>query len=188
MKICVVGAGGIGGLIAARLAQAGEEVSVIARGPHLAAIRADGLTLMEEDGRHATSRVLATDKISDVGRQDLVILGMEHPSQPDGEIFAIRKTIGGGTIRRCEAYARVNAASAATSGLHAPREDSLRSRGALLGQDYLLRRLATRIKLSGSVGLLGRVTRVRPAMRLSRDLGLAFGRHARADKRLLELG
>lgn len=77
MKICVVGAGGIGGLIAARLAQAGEEVSVIARGPHLAALRADGLTLMEEDGRHATSRVLATDKISDVGRQDLVILGMK---------------------------------------------------------------------------------------------------------------
>ena len=45
MKITIYGAGAIGGYIAALLAQAGEEVSVIARGPHLAAIKANGLTL-----------------------------------------------------------------------------------------------------------------------------------------------
>ena len=47
MKICVVGAGGIGGLLAAKLAHAGEDVTVIARGPHLAAISDKGLTLIE---------------------------------------------------------------------------------------------------------------------------------------------
>ncbi len=77
MKICVIGAGGIGGLLAARLALAGEDVTVIARGPHLAAIRARGLTLVEEDGRQATLRVVATDKINEVGPQDLVVLGMK---------------------------------------------------------------------------------------------------------------
>jgi 2-dehydropantoate 2-reductase len=77
MKICVVGAGGIGGLLAARLAQSGEEVTVIARGPHLAAIRANGLTLIEEDGRENTSRIAATDKITEAGPQDLVVLGMK---------------------------------------------------------------------------------------------------------------
>jgi 2-dehydropantoate 2-reductase len=77
MRICVVGAGGIGGLLAARLAQSGEDVTVIARGPHLAAIRADGLKLIEEDGRETVSRVAATDKITDVSPQDLVVLGMK---------------------------------------------------------------------------------------------------------------
>jgi 2-dehydropantoate 2-reductase len=77
MKICVVGAGGIGGLLAARLAQSGEDVTVIARGPHLAAIRAGGLKLIEEDGRESVSRIAATDKILEVSPQDLIILGMK---------------------------------------------------------------------------------------------------------------
>jgi len=77
MKICVVGAGGIGGLLAARLAQSGDDVTVIARGPHLAAIRANGLTLLDENGHQKTSRIRATDRMSEVGSQDLVILGMK---------------------------------------------------------------------------------------------------------------
>lgn len=77
MKICVVGAGSIGGLLAARLQQSGEEVSVIARGPHLAAIKANGLTLIEEDGREIVARVAATDTLAEAGPQDLVILGMK---------------------------------------------------------------------------------------------------------------
>jgi len=76
MKICVIGAGAIGGLLAARLAHAGEEVSVVARGAHLAAIRANGLTLQEEGGEF-TERVFATDKISEIGAQDLIVLGMK---------------------------------------------------------------------------------------------------------------
>lgn len=77
MKICVIGAGGIGGLLAARLAQSGQDVIVIARGAHLRAIQANGLTLIEEDGRETASRVAATDKISEAGPQDLVILGVK---------------------------------------------------------------------------------------------------------------
>ena len=49
MKVCVVGAGAIGGYMAVRIAQAGHDVSVIARGAHLAAIRAHGLKLIEAD-------------------------------------------------------------------------------------------------------------------------------------------
>ena len=45
MRICIYGAGAIGGLLGARLARAGAEVSLIARGPHLAAMRERGLTL-----------------------------------------------------------------------------------------------------------------------------------------------
>lgn len=77
MKICVVGAGAIGGLLAAKLQQAGEEVSVIARGPHLAAIKSSGLKLIEESGREIVAQVRATDRIAEAGKQDLVILGMK---------------------------------------------------------------------------------------------------------------
>ena len=77
MRICVVGAGAIGGLLAAKLQQAGDQVSVIARGPHLAAIKANGLKLIEEDGSEVVARVTATDKIAEAGQQDLVILGMK---------------------------------------------------------------------------------------------------------------
>jgi 2-dehydropantoate 2-reductase len=76
MKICVVGAGAIGGLVAARLARADESVSVIARGAHLAAILEYGLSLIEE-GRESAVRVKASDRIAGVGQQDLIILGMK---------------------------------------------------------------------------------------------------------------
>lgn len=77
MKICVVGAGAIGGLLAAKLQHAGEDVSVIARGPHLAAIKSSGLKLVEETGDEIVAPVRATDKIAEAGQQDLVILGMK---------------------------------------------------------------------------------------------------------------
>ncbi len=77
MRICVVGAGAIGGLLAAKLQQSGDQVSVIARGPHLAAIKANGLKLIDEDGSELVATVAATDKIAEAGQQDLVILGMK---------------------------------------------------------------------------------------------------------------
>lgn len=76
MRICVIGAGAIGGLLAAKLADAGEDVSVIARGPHLAAISANGLKLIEGD-KETVARVKASSRIADVGEQDLIILGMK---------------------------------------------------------------------------------------------------------------
>ncbi|MBI3525012.1 MAG: 2-dehydropantoate 2-reductase [Betaproteobacteria bacterium] len=77
MKICIVGAGAIGGLLGVKLAQAGEDVTLIARGPQLAAIRANGMKLVEEDGSESVVRTKATDRIAEAGSQDLVILGMK---------------------------------------------------------------------------------------------------------------
>ncbi len=76
MKICVVGAGAIGGYMAVRLANAGHEVSAIARGPHLAAIRANGMTLVEGDERQVAS-MTATDRIADLDAQDVVLLALK---------------------------------------------------------------------------------------------------------------
>lgn len=82
MRICIFGAGAIGGLVGARLAAKGEaDVSLIARGPHLAAMRADGLMLKEE-GRQTTVRVAATDRAADLGVQDYVFLALKAHSVP----------------------------------------------------------------------------------------------------------
>ena len=77
MKICVVGAGAIGGLLGARLAKAGEEVTLVARGPQLQALSANGLRFIEEDGSEWTVRPKAVGSIRDAGPQDLIILGMK---------------------------------------------------------------------------------------------------------------
>ena len=76
MKICVIGAGSIGGLLAAKLARAGEDVAVVARGAHLSAIRQNGLRLIELDGEIVV-QVRATDRIAELGYQDCVILGVK---------------------------------------------------------------------------------------------------------------
>jgi 2-dehydropantoate 2-reductase len=76
MNICVVGAGAIGGLLAVRLAELGENVTVIVRGPHLEAVRANGMKLFMDGSEHL-ARMTATDKLRDVGPQDLVILALK---------------------------------------------------------------------------------------------------------------
>ena len=65
MRICVFGAGAIGGNFAARLAAAGNEVSIVARGAHLEAIRARGLTLLAGDQK-ITASVKASDRPADL--------------------------------------------------------------------------------------------------------------------------
>ncbi len=78
MKICIVGAGAIGGYLGVRLALTGHEVTLIARGPHLAAIQAHGLKLLLEDGsEQVAANVRATDRIEQTGTHDAVILGMK---------------------------------------------------------------------------------------------------------------
>jgi ketopantoate reductase len=78
MKICIVGAGAIGGLMGAKFALAGEEVTLIDQGAHLAAIRKNGLKLIWQDGSEAVARdVAATDKLAEAGPQDLVILALK---------------------------------------------------------------------------------------------------------------
>ncbi|HJQ57204.1 MAG TPA: 2-dehydropantoate 2-reductase [Vineibacter sp.] len=72
---CIVGAGAVGGLLAAKLATTGD-VSVLARGAHLARIAADGLTLIEGDAR-SVARLRAADDAAALGRQDIVIVALK---------------------------------------------------------------------------------------------------------------
>ena len=76
MKICIYGAGAIGGLIGARLARQGEDVTLIARGEHLAAMRAKGLTVKGPDGTF-TVTPRATDNPTEAGPQDYVIVALK---------------------------------------------------------------------------------------------------------------
>ena len=68
----MVGAGAIGGYMAVRIAAAGHEVSVVARGPHLAAIKSNGMKLVEGDQETICADLIATDKINELSSQDLV--------------------------------------------------------------------------------------------------------------------
>ena len=82
LRVSVVGAGAIGGYLAVRLARAGHDVSVIARGPHLAAIRANGLKLIERDDdgtetETVASNLTATDRIRDLDTHDVVLLALK---------------------------------------------------------------------------------------------------------------
>ena len=76
MRIAVFGAGAIGGYIAVKLHQAGAEVSVIARGPHLVAMRERGLALKSE-GQMVIVHLPCTDKVEDAGPQDYVIVTLK---------------------------------------------------------------------------------------------------------------
>lgn len=77
MKICVVGAGAIGGYLAVRLAAIGEQVSVVIRGANLQAVRANGLKLVNADGSEQVAQLAATDTMAELGMQDVVILAMK---------------------------------------------------------------------------------------------------------------
>ncbi len=81
MRICVYGAGSVGGYLAACLARAGHEVSVVVRGPHLAAIREHGLTLQTLEDRF-TVPVPASDDPAELGPQDTVIVSAKHSALP----------------------------------------------------------------------------------------------------------
>ncbi|MDC1231427.1 2-dehydropantoate 2-reductase [Octadecabacter sp.] len=81
MKICIFGAGAIGGYMGAKLAQAGADVSLVARGPHLKAMNENGLRLIEESGE-TTVNVTASDNAADLGPQDYVIVTLKAHSVP----------------------------------------------------------------------------------------------------------
>ncbi len=82
MKICIFGAGAIGGYMGVKLAQAGADVSLVARGPHLAAMQAKGLTLIEDAADPVTVTVTASDNPADLGPQDYVIVTLKAHSVP----------------------------------------------------------------------------------------------------------
>ncbi len=80
-RICIFGAGAIGGYLGAKLARTEAAVSLVARGPHLAAIRAKGLTLIEGEER-STVRLTAEEDPAVLGPQDFVIVTLKAHSLP----------------------------------------------------------------------------------------------------------
>ena len=76
MRICIIGAGAIGGLLAARLAANGERVTVVARGEHLRAIAANGLRLITEEGEIEAPVEVASD-LAALEPHDLVVLAVK---------------------------------------------------------------------------------------------------------------
>ncbi|HXZ00049.1 MAG TPA: 2-dehydropantoate 2-reductase [Stellaceae bacterium] len=96
MRIAVFGAGAIGGYIAAKLAGAGHAVSVVARGPHLQAMRDRGLVL-DDGGAVRTLRLRATDRAEELGPQDLVVIATKAHALPDAAP-AVASLIGADTV------------------------------------------------------------------------------------------
>lgn len=80
-RVCVFGAGAIGGYMAAALAEGGADVSLVARGPHLAAIQSKGLRL-RMDGQEKTYTIKASDDAAELGEQDYIIIALKAHSVP----------------------------------------------------------------------------------------------------------
>ena len=78
MKICIVGAGAIGGMLGVKLALTGHDVTLILRGANLEAVRQNGLTLVEQNGNELVANpIKATSSIAEAGVQDVVILAVK---------------------------------------------------------------------------------------------------------------
>ena len=102
MRVCVVGAGAIGGLLAAKLSLAGHDVTVIDMGAHLNAIRKDGLKLIWEDGTEEVAKLNAVEKAAEAGPQDLIVLAVkahflegvvhniDHMLKPDTMVMTVQ--------------------------------------------------------------------------------------------------
>jgi 2-dehydropantoate 2-reductase len=77
MRYAIIGTGGIGGYLAARLVKAGTEVAVLARGAHLAAIRARGLTMRHQGAEITVRPAIATDRGDELGVADVAIFAVK---------------------------------------------------------------------------------------------------------------
>jgi 2-dehydropantoate 2-reductase len=81
MRICIFGAGAIGGFLGAELALGGFDVTLVARGPHLAAMQANGLKLIR-DGEEKLAKVRAVGTAVEAGPQDYVVITLKAHSVP----------------------------------------------------------------------------------------------------------
>ncbi len=98
MKIAIIGVGAIGGYVGIRLALAGDDVTFIARGANLQALRSRGIRLISADGREeAVASVKATDDYAAAGAQDLVILAMKA-HQVEAVALEVPKLFGPDTV------------------------------------------------------------------------------------------
>ena len=91
-SVAIVGAGAIGGWLGTRLARSGRQVSALARGDTLAALRANGLRL-QQGGELLQAPVRASDQASELGAHDLVVVAVKAPALP-GIAPAIEPLIG----------------------------------------------------------------------------------------------
>ena len=95
MKVCVFGAGAIGGYLGVCLARSGADVSLVARGPHLEAMRASGLRL-QSNGEEHVAHLRCTDNAAELGEQDYLIIGLKA-HQIDEAVDAMVPLLGSST-------------------------------------------------------------------------------------------
>ena len=95
MKICIYGVGAIGGYMGVQLARAGAEVSLVARGPHLEAMKKNGLKLII-DGEERVEHLNATNDPKELGPQDYVIIALKAHSVPN-VVDAMQPLLGNDT-------------------------------------------------------------------------------------------
>jgi 2-dehydropantoate 2-reductase len=96
MRIAIFGTGGVGGYFGGRLAHSGEDVTFIARGEHLRAIRAKGLRVDSQLGDFVVLPAKATDDVNEIGEVDLVIVGVKAWQVPEAA-RAIKPLVGADT-------------------------------------------------------------------------------------------
>ena len=97
LRVAVMGAGGVGAYLGSRLAVAGADVHLIARGAHLAAMRERGLTIVTPEGERSTVDVQATDDPASIGPVD-VVLFLVKSYDTDEAARRLSPLIGGGTV------------------------------------------------------------------------------------------
>ena len=98
MKIAIIGAGAIGGLVGAKLAFAGEDVTFVVRGANLDAISKNGIKLTSHDGvEQVATNVKASNDYAAIGVQDMVILAMKA-HQVEGVVNDLPKLLGPETM------------------------------------------------------------------------------------------
>jgi 2-dehydropantoate 2-reductase len=97
MKIAVFGSGGVGGYFGGRLAQAGNQVTFVARGAHLEAIKNHGLRVESINGNFTVHPARATDRPSEIGTVDLVLCCVKAWQVPD-VAEEIRRLVGEETV------------------------------------------------------------------------------------------
>ncbi|MCK0208176.1 2-dehydropantoate 2-reductase [Starkeya koreensis] len=95
MKVCIYGAGAIGGYVGVQLKRAGVDVSLVARGAHLEAMKQNGLKLLI-DGEERVEHIPCSDNPADLGPQDYVIVALKGHSVP-GVVDAMQPLLGNDT-------------------------------------------------------------------------------------------
>ena len=160
MRIVVMGAGGVGGYFGARLAQAGEEVSFIARGRHLEALRSKGLTVKSALG-DAQLKVKAFENPREAGQSDVVMFAVKL-WDTEGAAEQLRPIVENGLVIPFQ------------NGV-----ESIDRIGAVLGKDKVMggsAYIATRIGAPGVIEHTGTMARLRfgPVLPAQRTAAEAF--------------